>query len=69
MKQVPFTQVYSIDNFRIPGIEINRTVSIPSVFKDCYNTFNFTSVKTTGLKIVAKLHKNISGGVLGWKVN
>ncbi|MDP4271845.1 MAG: glycoside hydrolase family 127 protein [Bacteroidota bacterium] len=37
--------------------------------KDCYNTLNFTPVKTTGLKIIAKLQKGFSGGVLEWKVN
>ncbi len=69
IKQVPFTQVHFTDNFWAPHIEINRTVSIPSAFKDCYNTLYFTPVKTTGLKIVAKLQKNVSGGVLEWKVN
>ncbi len=37
--------------------------------KDCYNTLNFTPVKTKGLKIVARLQKGASGGVLEWKVN
>jgi len=36
--------------------------------KDCYNSLNFTPVKTKGLKIVAKLQNGESGGVLEWKV-
>jgi Uncharacterized protein conserved in bacteria len=40
-----------------------------TTLKDCYNSLNFTPVKTTGLKIVAKLQKGESGGVLEWKVN
>ena len=37
--------------------------------KDCYNSLNFTPVKTKGLKIVAKLQNGESGGILEWKVN
>ena len=40
-----------------------------TVRKDCYNSVDFTPVKTTGLKILAKLQKGESGGVLEWKVN
>ncbi len=36
--------------------------------KDCYNSVNFTPVTTTALKIVAKLRKGESGGILEWKV-
>ena len=39
------------------------------VKKDCYNSIDFKPVKTKGLKIVAKLQKGQSGGVLEWKVN
>lgn len=39
------------------------------VKKDCYNTLNFTPVKTTGLKIEAQLQKGASGGIIEWKVN
>ena len=39
------------------------------VSKDCYNSVDFTPVKTTGLKIVAKLKQGASGGILEWKVN
>jgi DUF1680 family protein len=40
-----------------------------TVRKDCYNSVSFAPVKTTGLKILAKLQKGESGGVLEWKVN
>jgi hypothetical protein len=40
-----------------------------TVKKDCYNSIDFKRVKTKGLKIVAKLQKGQSGGVLEWKVN
>jgi DUF1680 family protein len=39
------------------------------VAKDCYNSVDFKPVKTTGLKIIAKLQKGESGGVIEWKVN
>ena len=35
---------------------------------NCYNTLQFKPVTTSGLKIVAKLQKNESGGILEWKV-
>lgn len=38
------------------------------VKKDCYNTLNFTPVETSGLKIVAQLQPNVSGGIIEWKV-
>ena len=40
-----------------------------TVRKDCYNSVDFAPVKTIGLKILAKLQKGESGGVLEWKVN
>ena len=40
-----------------------------TVMKDCYNSVDFKPVKTTGLKIIAKLQQGNSGGVLEWKVN
>ena len=40
-----------------------------TVKKDCYNSIDFKPIKTKGLKIVAKLQKGQSGGVLEWKVN
>ena len=39
-----------------------------TVLKDCYNSVNFRQVKTDGLKIVVKLQKGQSGGILEWKV-
>ena len=39
------------------------------VAADCYNSVDFKPVRTTGLKIVAKLQKGQSGGILEWKVN
>ncbi|MDD3079560.1 MAG: glycoside hydrolase family 127 protein [Paludibacter sp.] len=33
--QVPFTDVHFSDDFWLPRMEINRTVSIPSAFKQC----------------------------------
>ena len=35
---VPFTQVKLTDNFWLPRIEINRTVTIPASFERCRNT-------------------------------
>ncbi len=40
-----------------------------TVDKDCYNSVDFKPVRTKGLKILAKLQKGQSGGVLEWKVN
>ena len=40
-----------------------------TVRKDCYNSVDFKPVTTKGLKILAKLQKGESGGVLEWKVN
>ena len=40
-----------------------------TVQKDCYNSVDFKPVRTTGLKILAKLRKGESGGILEWKVN
>ncbi|WP_456088021.1 glycoside hydrolase family 127 protein [Parabacteroides sp.] len=37
--------------------------------KDCYNSVDFTPVKTTGLKLVIQLQEGESGGVIEWKVN
>ena len=39
------------------------------VAADRYNSVDFKPVRTTGLKIVAKLQKGQSGGILEWKVN
>ena len=37
--------------------------------KDVYNSVDFRPVTTTGLRIVAKLQKGESGGLIEWKVN
>lgn len=39
-----------------------------TTMKDTYNSLDFTMVKTKGLKIVARLKKGESGGVIEWKV-
>ena len=39
------------------------------VRKDCYNSVDFKPIKTTSLKILAKLQDGQSGGILEWKVN
>lgn len=39
-----------------------------TTLKDCYNNLVFKDVKTTGLKIVAQLQNDKSGGVIEWKV-
>jgi hypothetical protein len=36
--------------------------------KDKYNSLNFKPIKTKGLKIIAKLQKDASAGILEWKV-
>ena len=41
IQQVPFTNVHFKDNFWAPRIETNRTVSIPSAFKECEKNGRF----------------------------
>lgn len=41
IKEVPFTQVHVNDSFWLPRIETNRTVSIPSAFKECEKNGRF----------------------------
>ena len=38
IQSVPFTQVKLTDNFWLPRIETNRTVTIPASFERCENT-------------------------------
>src|ERR1700709_2725874 len=38
IQSVPFTQVKLTDNFWLPKIETNRTVTIPASFERCENT-------------------------------
>ena len=35
IEEVPFTNVHLTDSFWAPRIETNRTVSIPSAFREC----------------------------------
>lgn len=39
--EVPFTQVHVTDRFWAPRIEVNRTVSIPSAFRECEKAGRF----------------------------
>ena len=48
IKEVPFTQVHLNDNFWTPGIETNRTVSIPSAFKECEKNGRFDNFAIAG---------------------
>ncbi len=48
IKEVPFTQVHLADNFWTPRIEINRTVSIPSAFRECEKNGRFDNFAIAG---------------------
>ena len=48
IKEVPFTQVHLDDNFWTPRIETNRTVSIPSAFKECEKNGRFDNFAIAG---------------------
>jgi DUF1680 family protein len=49
--EVPFTKVHLNDNFWMPRIEINRTVSIPSAFRECEQNGRFDNFAiAAGLK-------------------
>jgi len=54
--QVPFTQVHFNDNFWTPKIEINRTVSIPSAFRECEKNGRFDNFALAG-KLIKGEHK------------
>ena len=66
-------------NFRVPEswklyykegenwIEV-QTDENYTVNEDRYNTLKFKPIETSALKIVAKLQKGVSGGILEWKV-
>jgi len=41
LQEVPFTQVHLTDAFWAPRIEVNRTVSIPSAFRECEQNGRF----------------------------
>ena len=48
IEEVPFTQVHINDHFWSPRIEINRTVSIPSAFKECEKNGRFDNFAIAG---------------------
>ncbi|WP_071147445.1 glycoside hydrolase family 127 protein [Bacteroides ihuae] len=48
IKEVPFTQVHFCDSFWAPRIETNRTVSIPSAFKECEKNGRFDNFALAG---------------------
>ena len=51
MSPVPFTAVHIDDKFWAPKIEINRTVSIPSAFKQCEKNGRLDNFALAGGKI------------------
>jgi DUF1680 family protein len=48
IEQVPFTKVQFTDVFWAPRIEVNRTVSIPSAFKECEKNGRFDNFALAG---------------------
>lgn len=48
VKEVPFTQVHISDDFWSPRIEVNRTVSIPSAFRECERNGRFDNFAIAG---------------------
>lgn len=48
IKEVPFTQVHFTDSFWAPRIETNRTVSIPSAFRECEKNGRFDNFAIAG---------------------
>ena len=46
--EVPFAEVHLTDNFWSPRIEVNRTVSIPSAFKQCEINGRFDNFALAG---------------------
>ncbi len=48
VKEVAFTQVHIDDSFWAPRIETNRTVSIPSAFKECERNGRFDNFAIAG---------------------
>lgn len=46
-----------------------KTTDVYSVATDQYNTVKFTPVTTKAIRLNAKLQKDVSGGILEWKVN
>ncbi len=56
VREVPFTQVHFTDKFWAPRIETNRTVSIPSAFKECEKNGRFDNFAIAG-KLMQGEHK------------
>lgn len=48
IKQVSFSDVHFTDNFWAPRLEINRTISIPSAFKECEKNGRFDNFALAG---------------------
>ena len=48
IEEVPFTAVHLTDSFWAPRIETNRTVSIPSAFKECERNGRFDNFAIAG---------------------
>ena len=62
IKEVPFTQVHLNDVFWAPRIEVNRTVSIPSAFRECeksgrFDNFALAAQNNGRLKTTVKEHQ------------
>ena len=62
ISEVPFTQVQMRDNFWLPRIETNRTVSIPSAFRECeangrFDNFALAAQNNGRLKTDVKEHQ------------
>jgi len=56
IKQVSFTEVHFTDSFWAPRMETNRTVSIPSAFKECEKNGRFDNFALAG-KLIKGEHK------------
>lgn len=48
IKEVPFTKVHVTDCFWAPRMEVNRTVSIPSAFRECEKNGRFDNFALAG---------------------
>ena len=62
IKEVPFTQVHLNDVFWAPRIEVNRTVSIPSAFRECeksgrFDNFALAAQNNGNMKTDVKEHR------------
>ena len=57
--------LYQDKNKKWKPVETSHTFGVKL---DCYNTVRFKPVKTSALRIQAKLQKDNSGGILEWKI-